>query len=104
MGNSVTRSGGLAAGDVSQAVGADGFGFLQSAKEGQMMVVATEGASPIDPQALSSKLVDAQMDGRPVAGALSGELETKGYAVYTREWGDYLGEMTRAGQKAAQKA
>ena len=73
-------------------------GFLQSPSEGQLMVVPTDGATTLNEAELSSAMVEAQMQGKPVSGVVSQTLGTRGYAVYQRAWGDFWGEFVRVAQ------
>ncbi|MBI4954318.1 MAG: hypothetical protein HY908_20000, partial [Myxococcales bacterium] len=100
-GTAFARPGGLAASDLASNVGSEGLTFLQSPSEGQLMVVPTRHAVPLDGAALEGSLVDAQMDGRPVGDAMSGALEEKGYLVYRRPAGDFWGELVRVATKTA---
>ncbi len=94
-GTVVSRNGGLSAQDVANGFEGQGPTFLQSPGEGQLMAVPTATAQPVDAAQLSGTLVDAQMEGQPVSGAIAGSLTDKGYAVYERPTGDFISDMTR---------
>ena len=103
-GSAMARDGGLAASDVVGTVGSEQPSFLHSPGDGQMMVVATEAAQPLDTGSLSSSMVDAQMDGGRASNAIAQQLTDQGYAVYQRGADDWFGEMVRFGQNAATQA
>jgi hypothetical protein len=97
----VSRAGGIAAKDVLTVSGPGQIGFLQGPVEGQRMIVATENALALDPEAVSRHLVDAQLQGVPSGEAMNQLLEAKGYVVYERAWDDFAGPFV---QRAAQTA
>jgi len=92
----VSRGGGIGAQDVAGAVGTDSPTFLQSPGEGQLLAIPTDGAQPLDSAKLQAMMVDAQMDGQPVSGAISEALNDSGYQVYTRGWGDWVSSFESA--------
>jgi type VI secretion system secreted protein VgrG len=96
----VSRNGGLASHDLVTAVGPQQVGFLQSPSEGQLMVIPSEKAVPLDPALVNAKLVEAQLAGQPQQAAMNGVLEANGYAVYERAWGDWSGPFVQAASEA----
>ncbi|MBI4701653.1 MAG: DcrB-related protein, partial [Deltaproteobacteria bacterium] len=88
-GVALSRAGGLAGADVAGTVNPRGLSFLQSPSDGQIMVVPTDKAVPLDSAELDRRMVHAQMNGTPAKGALSDALGENGYAVYERPAGDY---------------
>jgi Rhs element Vgr protein len=100
----VSQRGGLAAKDVAGAVSDKGPSVLQSPGDGQLLVVPKDGAAAVDPSKLSSMMVDAQMEGQAVDGAIASALQDQGYAVYKRGWGDWMGPFVEAGKGAAATA
>jgi hypothetical protein len=95
VGQAFARRGGLAPGDVASTVHPGGMSVLQTPQDGQLMVVASQSATPLEPDALTRAAVDAQMAGRPAAQGMSDALAQQGYAVYERPWGDFLGKFVR---------
>ncbi|MBW2456064.1 MAG: type VI secretion system tip protein VgrG [Deltaproteobacteria bacterium] len=94
-GTVVSRNGGLSAGDVAKGFDGHSPTFLQSPGEGQLMAVPNANAQPVDAAALNESLVNAQMDGQPMSGAIASSLTDRGYTVYQRDTGDYTSELTR---------
>jgi type VI secretion system secreted protein VgrG len=92
MGQIYSRAGGFTGQDVASAVnGAKGATVFQSPGEGQLFVVKTQAALPLDGKEVSAHLVDAQMSGVHTTDAFIESLSQKGYVVYERPWGA-LGE------------
>lgn len=92
----MTRSGGFGGDEIGRAVNdTHGATFLQSPTEGQLMVVRTAGARELDPAALGSEVVDAQMEGQPVSASVARRLGNEGYAVYERPWGNFEGDFVK---------
>ncbi|MBM4358516.1 MAG: type VI secretion system tip protein VgrG [Deltaproteobacteria bacterium] len=96
----VSRAGGLAGKDLLTAAGPGQVGFLQGPFEGQRMIVATESALPLDADAVSRHLVEAQLQGTPNGQAMNQILEAQGYVVYERSWGDFAGPFVQAPSQA----
>jgi hypothetical protein len=88
QGTILTRSGGLGADGVANAVnGSPGQAtFLQTPNEGQLMVVPTQAARPVSAPALSAQVVEHQMGGMHSSDAFAQALQDQGYAVYERPW------------------
>jgi hypothetical protein len=101
VGSAFARRGGLAATDVASTVAPSGMSVLQTPQDGQLLVVASQSAQPLDPSSLTSAAVDAQMAGRPSSQAMSDALAERGYAVYERPWGDYVGPFVRVAASQA---
>jgi hypothetical protein len=91
----LTRAGGMGAGDVAGQVSQAGPSVLQSPGDGQLLVMPTSGAEPLDEAQLSSLMVDAQMEGKPASQAIQSALGERGYEVYQRQWGDWLSPFVR---------
>jgi phage-related protein len=92
IGQIFSRAGGFTGQDVASAVnGSSGATVIQSPGEGQLFVVKTQGALPLDGKEVSAHLVDAQMSGVHTTDAFVESLTQKGYVVYERPW-DALGE------------
>ncbi len=94
-GTVVSRNGGLSAGDVAKGFDGHSPTFLQSPGEGQLMAVPNANAQPVEAASLNESLVDAQMDGKPMSGAIASSLTDQGYTVYQRDAGDFTSELTR---------
>jgi type VI secretion system secreted protein VgrG len=88
IGQIFSRAGGFTGQDVAGAVnGSSGATVFQSPGEGQLFVLKTQGASPLDGREVSAHLVDAQMSGVHTTDAFIESLTQKGYVVYERPWG-----------------
>jgi type VI secretion system secreted protein VgrG len=94
-GTVLTRDGGLTSSDVASSVGTDGPSYLQTPAQGQLMVVPSEGAQPLDEARIRAAMVEAQMDGKPVTPAIARSLEEQGYTTYQRGWDDWWGALKR---------
>jgi hypothetical protein len=95
QGTILTRSGGLGADGVANAVnGSPGQAtFLQTPNEGQLMIVPTQAARPVAGPALSAQVVEHQMGGMPSSDAFAAALQDHGYAVYERPWDAVSGQF-----------
>ncbi|NUQ77980.1 MAG: hypothetical protein HUU21_30980, partial [Polyangiaceae bacterium] len=92
LGQIYSRAGGFTGNDVASAVnGSNGATVFQSPGEGQLFVVKTQGALPLDGKEVGAHLVDAQMGGVSTTDAFVESLTQKGYVVYERPWNS-LGE------------
>jgi hypothetical protein len=88
IGQIFSRAGGFTGQDVAGAVnGSSGATVFQSPGEGQLFVLKTQGALPLDGKEVSAHLVDAQMSGVHTTDAFIESLTQKGYVVYERPWG-----------------
>jgi type VI secretion system secreted protein VgrG len=88
----VTRAGGFGGEGVANAINSNtGATFLQSPSEGQLMVMRTQASMPLSPAALSTKVVDHQMNGLSSSDAFAGALRDHGYALYERPWDSEAG-------------
>src|SRR5690606_34616402 len=72
------------AGNVSDETGV----LLQSPGDGQILVMPGAGAATVEAEAVSAAMVEAQMEGTPASAGIAAALAERGYAVYTRAWGD----------------
>jgi type VI secretion system secreted protein VgrG len=87
IGQIFSRGGGFTGQDVASAVnGSNGATVFQSPGEGQLFVMKTQGALPLDGREVSAQLVDAQMNGVGTNDAFAESLTQKGYVVYERPW------------------
>jgi type VI secretion system secreted protein VgrG len=87
IGQIFSRGGGFTGQDVASAVNAsNGATVFQSPGEGQLFIVKTQGALPLDGKEVSAHLVDAQMGGVRTSDAFAESLTQKGYVVYERPW------------------
>lgn len=100
-GTVTSRAGGLAAADVARSVGPQQLAFLQSPAEGQRMVIPTERALALDPEIVKHQLVEAQLHGKAAGTAMNELLQSNGYTVYERAWGDYSGAFAKVAGAAA---
>lgn len=92
IGQIYSRAGGFTGPDVASAVnGSSGATVFQSPGEGQLFVVKTQAALPLDGKEVGAHLVDAQMSGVTTTDAFVESLSQKGYVVYERPW-NALGE------------
>ena len=98
-GQALSRRGGLAGNDVSDVVSSTDVSFLQSPGDGQLMVVPTDTASALDSAKVSAAMVEGQMNGTNVSTSLAGSLQESGYAVYSRGWGDWVGEFVQVASR-----
>jgi hypothetical protein len=99
-GISTSRAGALAPSDVASTVRPDEVSFLQSPSDGQLMMVPSDAAKPIDQAAFGSSVVDAQMAGNSQA-AMAQTLSDSGYVVYERGTGDWFGEFVKSAANRA---
>jgi type VI secretion system secreted protein VgrG len=89
LGQIFSRSGGFTGNDVASAVNANnGATVFQSPGEGQLLVMKTANAAPLQGEELSAHLVEAQMNGYSSSDAFVETLTRKGYVVYERPWGE----------------
>jgi type VI secretion system secreted protein VgrG len=98
--DAVSQPGALSAGDVAASVSEETALLLQSPGDGQILVMPAAGAARVDPQAVSAAMVEAQMEGTPASTGIAEALAERGYAVYTRPWGDWQGPFVQVASPA----
>lgn len=85
----------LSARDVATSVSDETAVLLQTPGDGQILVMPSAGAAGVDPDALSAAMVEAQMAGTGASAGIAEALAGRGYAVYTRAWGDWHGPFVQ---------
>ncbi|MFO0590536.1 MAG: type VI secretion system tip protein TssI/VgrG [Polyangiaceae bacterium] len=87
----VTRAGGFTPDTFVDAINSSQTPtLLQSPNEGQLLVLRTANAAPLDQTAFTNAFVDGQMDGLTSSDAFTQALMDKGYIVYERPWDSWL--------------
>jgi len=94
--DALSQPGGLSASDLANHVSSETPSLLQSPGDGQLLVIPSEGAKAVDAGTLSSRVVDAQMAGRPAAKGMADALAEQGFSVYERPWNDWFGPFVQA--------
>ncbi|MEM1032894.1 MAG: hypothetical protein AAGN82_21290, partial [Myxococcota bacterium] len=93
----LSQAGAMSAGDVAGLVSPETPSLLQSPSDGQLLVIpGPEAAGALSSEALSARVVAAQMEGHPATHGVAEVLGEQGFTVYTRAWDDWLGPFVEA--------